>query len=386
MKRTSPQFELQQKPQAWKTYKRIVRLIRGAGLRVGDRLPTQPEMCKALDVCTNTLKPAMEALIASGAIISKKKIGTVIADEDAMIRVPWTIGVATGRREDANPELFNDALLIRILAALGRSHCKSMVYHRQWRFLPTSIKDYFGLPDDIACGAIDGLVLVLPLKLTDWRKTEAAGVPICYTHHGDRVPCGVLIDQKTMAEHAVAQLVARGCRRIAAGTIVERAIAPTSFWDGFDRGIQNAGLPASAGETLIIDDSIARGVPEAIDRLAPALARGLLNRPPAARPDGLVIPDDYVASQLTAILRRAGYRPLIAVQTNRQLPRAFALPIISFEVDIDAMARQAADLILRRVWGDVPQQVEMHVPRFVQTRVSPRSSRVSIPIPAAHIR
>jgi len=201
--------------------------------------------------------------------------------------------------------------------------------------------------------------------LSDWRKAERAGVPICCTHRWIEAPCAVLVDEAAMAEQAALHLSQRGCRRIAATALVGRDIAPGEFWTGFDRGIARAGRGVH-GESLSVGKMLA--IPEFIDQNAPALAQQLLSRPASKRPDGLIIGDDYIASQLTALLRDAGgYRPKIAVKTNRHVVRHFALPIDAFEVDPQQLAARTVSLLLERIWN--PQsaaRVEWHVPRLVQ--------------------
>src|SRR5699024_1088770 len=65
------------------------------------------------------------------------------------------------------------------------------------------------------------------------------------------------------------------------------------------------------------------------------IAQHLLALPPADRPDGLIIEDDYLAMGLTSALARyCDYRPMLAVCTTRQSPLAFALPVIRYETDI----------------------------------------------------
>jgi len=362
MTAASSQLAFRSRPQAWRAYKGILREISSRGLAKGERLPNQPELRAALGVSNDTLHDVIKVMTERGIVTSRPRHGTVVADPDALASVPWTIGIVVGRVEDERPLTFYAELLMRLQASLGRAGCRCVTYHRTTRHLPCPIGEVPSLREDIEGGAIDGLLALAEMREDEWRWTLRQGVPVCHAHVWENAPCGVLIDQASMAETAVATLVSRGCRRIAAAALVDREILHSRFWDGFDRGAARAGLPASAVRSLSAGASYSR--PEQMDMIAQQLAKNLLCLPAHERPDGIVVGDDYIAEQFVALLCAGGYRPQVAVQTNRQQPRHFALPVIAFEVDIHALAQRTTDLLLERVCNPAaPERVEWLAPR-----------------------
>jgi len=350
------------RPQVWKAYKRILRYTRREGLRNGDRLPSQPELGKTLGLVGSTFRAAMTALETDGAVVSRQKVGTTIADDHLISRVPWTIGVTTINVTE-QPLGFGAELFLRILAALSRAGARPVVYQRTKQALGR----FHGLADDIAEDNIDGLVTLTPVDAPTSEVAARRQMPICHTHWWKGAKSGVLVDQKTWAERAVTLLAARGCRKIAATDVFSEVPdtedrAGNEFRDGFIRGLRAAGLPDDKGRPLAFTKDYDRHVQ--LRRAAPYLVQLLLRRPAAQRPDALVISDDYVAAHLALILReRSDYRPMLAVQTNRQVPRVFSLPVIAFEVDIEALATQTVNLLIDRLCNpSTPDRIEWYVP------------------------
>ncbi len=360
MTTAASQLAFRTRPQAWRAYKGILREISSRGLVKGARLPNQPELRAALGVSNDTLHAVIEHMTASGIVTSRPRHGTVVADPHALANVPWNIGITVGRVEDERPLTFYAELLMRLQASLGRAGCRCVIYPRTTRHLPCPIGEVTSLREDLETGAIDGLLALAEMRTDEWQWILQQGIPVCHTHVWESAPCGVLIDQGAMAENAVATLVQRGCRKLAAAALVDREILHTRFWDGFDRGVARAGLPAA--KSLSAGASYSR--PEQMDMIATQLANGLLGLPANERPDGIVIGDDYIAEQFVALLHAGGYRPQVAVQTNRQQPRHFALPVIPFEVDIHELAQQTTALLLERVCNPAaPERVEWLAPR-----------------------
>jgi DNA-binding LacI/PurR family transcriptional regulator len=97
------------------------------------------------------------------------------------------------------------------------------------------------------------------------------------------------------------------------------------------------------------------------------VAEQLLDMPEEKRPDGLIVIDDRIATGLTAALATADgdYRPEMVVQTNRQSPLAFALPVVHFEVDVDELARRAVRNLMQRLLNPkLPFKVDWIYPKM----------------------
>jgi len=355
-----------QKPQAWRAYKRILQHAQTRGLNKGDRLPTQPELCKELGLCTNTLRAAMEALVEDGTLTSKQRVGTVIMNPAAIETVPWSIGIVPPTGIGLESYAFGAGLLLQIQIALARANCPCYITEMSPRGVP--------LHTNAGAGAmqadVDGVIVLPSPGLPNWRAAVRKGTPLSHTHWWEAAPHGIVVDQGAWAQDAVKVMRSRGCKRFAAAANTDRWSMPGRFWDGFDAGVQAAGLPAEAGETLVISETDGR---PALDEIAPRFAHELLSRRPVDRPDALVVADDYVAAQLAFILRESrDYRPMMAVQTNKQPPQLFALPVFAYEVDSEQLAAGVVGLLLERVRNpSVAERVEWFEPRL--TRREPRS-------------
>ena len=70
---------------------------------------------------------------------------------------------------------------------------------------------------------------------------------------------------------------------------------------------------------------------------------------------------------------------MMAVQTNRQQPRIFLLPIFAYEVDIQTLAERTVNLLLERVRNPAsPERVEWHVPRLNQAEAQSSLRAVAV--------
>jgi len=361
----STAFRLRHRPQVWKAYKRILQFARAKGLKEGDRLPVQPELRKILRLSSSTHGAAMDELLADGALIAKQKIGTILADTTALERIPFTIATAAIQIEIQANFAFQADLFVRTQAALSRAGSTCVTYHREGWAPASSISDFAGLTESIKHEDIDG---ILCLTAVNWADVRKSGVPVCHTHWWELAKCGVIVDQAALARDAIQLLISRGCRRLAAASNSERTSAVTRFWTAFDGGVREAGLTPIPGETLMLGSHSGHHM----ERDALEQARQLLQMPARERPDGLILTDDHFASHLAMFLREAGdYRPMMAVQTNRQHPRIFLLPIFAYEVDIQTLADGAVNLLLERVRNPAARErVEWISPKLVQQEAS----------------
>ena len=60
--------------------RQIRRLIDRAGLKVGDSLPTERELCAQFNASRNTVREAMRILMAYGMVAVRPKVGAIIVD------------------------------------------------------------------------------------------------------------------------------------------------------------------------------------------------------------------------------------------------------------------------------------------------------------------
>lgn len=65
------------------TFERLQTLIMSGRLKAGDRLPSEPELARALKVGRSTVREAKKALIAQGLLESRGKLGAFVAAPSA---------------------------------------------------------------------------------------------------------------------------------------------------------------------------------------------------------------------------------------------------------------------------------------------------------------
>lgn len=171
-----------------------------------------------------------------------------------------------------------------------------------------------------------------------------------------RSPHMVYVDREAFIGRAVALAVARGHRRVA---LVERIehLADHGAW--FRAACERHG---------------AIGCPYPEHMPSPELTYeeygfDLVQRlwKAACRPDALVVPDDVIAkgvAQAAAVLGIAVPRELtIMAMTNRGAPFFYPVPVVRFEVDVEAIVMRAARMLMDMISGTpVPPQTVLVAP------------------------
>lgn len=319
--------------------KRIVRYVHDQGLRAGDRLPPQDQLRRLMGFSNDTLLAAMGMLVARGGLRRQSGRGTEICDLEALYGINWTVGIAGLVAPDSGPGAFYGALLHRILSRLSRANCRCNTYFRGEHVqMPCHLSDFPGLEGDVADEALDGLVLLTIFDERQCRSVERRGIPLCHVGFWDSMPHATVVDRGGLVADAAALLAARGVRRPA-------------LVNGDAEGLLAKARALAAGgpgrELLAACECVALGWSH--DTWA-AAARRLCAGRRDQRPEALIFTDDYSAQAATDVLaRQADYRPLIVVATTRQLPLAYALPVIRFELDLEELADRAITNFRKRL-------------------------------------
>lgn len=341
----NPETSLSQLPannQVRQCCKDIVRLIHTRGLGVGDALPKQEDLRQELKYSNNTITPAMQILTSAGMLSRKRRSGTVIENTQAVPRGLWRVGMAVGTMAQELGGQFLTTLYrclnerIDAAGCLGRFYLRTKNNNGQ----PHPLEDFSGLVEDLAYGSLDGLLTPAFLVRDAITDMEKRGVPLCSVAGCEFAKCGVQLNHFGSVQKSVKLLAANGCKR----PILVSNIAPmdgySAFWEGFKCGLSEMGMTADTSQ-LVVGDLLGGGV---------EIATRLLAMPPQDRPDGIIVVNDIMGLGLAGVLREsAGYRPMIIVQTNRQIPLVYAVPVIRLEVDIDELAAQAVDLLISQM-------------------------------------
>lgn len=333
------------RPRVGAVARALVRMIHSTQPREGDRLPSQATLRARCGFSNDVLSPAMQLLTDHGLITRQRKVGTVIVDPERPVHDLWRIGIAPVHA--ITSETFYAQLLNLVQIHLQAAGARVTLFlmpsgaHRNQGF---KLTHWTRLAEACEAGQLDGLIAIAMIDGEDWEYHRRRGLEIAHAGSWELAPAGAVIDQSRMVRESVRLLHERGCRRIGMVAQGPPCQGYERFWTGLRAGAAAVGLAEPNVRGWYGGLGAAGGW---------RVGEQLLAVPAAERPDGLVIAEDRLANGLTAALvgGDSRYRPQIVVQTNRQAPLAFALPVIHFDVDLDELARRAVTNLMRRVRG-----------------------------------
>jgi hypothetical protein len=314
--------------------KRIVRHICTRGLVAGDSIPSERELRRMYGFSNCTLTPAMRILVDLGLIERRARSMTRVLSLDPLHRLTWTVGVVTMDTPISGPGAAHALILHSLQSQLARRRCVCHVYFRDanphW---PHRIGDFPGLAEDIAEHAIDGLITLDEMDGSSCAAFDSAGIPAVECgYFSSRMPSAILLDYQTMISEAATQLFARGARQVAlVGSNPEETVSREIMRQAFDGtpGVVTEVIPANPGRCA-----------------GEAVARALLQRPAEHRPDGLIFIDDFTAvGAVQTLADHPDYRPRVAALVNKQLPQAWAWPVIRCENDLEEVAARGVRML-----------------------------------------
>jgi DNA-binding LacI/PurR family transcriptional regulator len=341
-KKQSLTLDMSSRPQVGAVARELTRLICVDGLLPGDSLPSQATLRAEKGFHNNTLNPAMQLLVDSGVIRRKARSGTVVVDPEGTVPGLWRVGL--GMPPAAAEQMFYAQLFHLLQVSLQAFGATVQVFMLEddTPVHGLGFQHFPGLTEACENGQLDGFITSLRIDGEDWQAWHERGLEMVSVGAWEEAPAGVIIEQGRMVTEAVGMLRERGCERLA---VVSQHLPDPGydrFWHSFRQACGKAGLSEDSARGLHGGRGPAGGW---------QVAEQLLDMPECERPDGLIILDDRVATGLTAVLapNSANYCPQIVVQTNLQAPLAFALPVLHFEVDIEALARRGAAMLIARL-------------------------------------
>lgn len=320
------------KPSVRSAYRNILRYIHAQGLGAGDKLPTQLQLRKTLALGNDTLDEAMKMLVAHGVLKRQQKVGTMVCDPTRPALAVWTAGITQCDHEGFGFGGIFEFYLRKFMVEAG---CEDRTFFRPVpaQDRPHVVEDFHGLAEAIEAEQLD-LVVTQEHLLTDKVLTF-------HMNSGPDVRFGYVLDDAAVTTTACNALAQRGCHRLA---IIG---APSDYLSHYRAKRMREGFEQLGNAELTLEFIPYEG--QATFGGHDAAAR-LLNRPPSARPSGLIVMDDYVTLGLADRLREnADYHPAIIAMTNRQAPLAFARPVQRLEIDIEQIARGAVNMISARL-------------------------------------
>lgn len=272
-----------------------------------------------------TLTPAMRILVELGLIERRARSMTRVLSLDPLHRLTWTVGVVTLDTPISGPGAAHALTLHALQSQLARRRCVCHVYFRDanphW---PYRIGDFPGLGEDVAEHAIDGLITLDEMDGSSRAAFDGAGIPAVECgYFSSRMPSAILLDYQSMISEAFSRLLALGVRRVA--LVGLNPAEPLSVTGGAGMELITASPGQAAGE---------------------AVACALLQRHAECRPDGLIFVDDFTAmGAVQTLAADPDYRPRVATLVNKQLPQAWAWPVIRFENDLEEVAARVVRML-----------------------------------------
>lgn len=317
----------------------VARCVLERRLTAGDLLPTQRELSRELKMGNDTLTAAMSRLVEAGAVSRRVKRGTVLEAPEKLPSPEWHVGVVMLTGGTSGARAFDALLAYRMQHHLAARGCRVRSYPRvRVTRQPAKPEDFAGLTADLEAepAELDGLIALGVFNAKAWRVIEQQGVRVTAAGYWYNAPAGVTIDFAQLVRDASGALRETGTQRIAVVANPE-STRRASVTEAPQRVVAEAGCETLYGEADE-DDPTAQGA---------SAARRWLALPPEERPDGLVVCDDWSALGLTSVLaEQTDDPPAVACLTNRELPMQFALPVIRFELSIDALAACAVDALV----------------------------------------
>lgn len=345
------------RPQTAALARAFIRWIHREGFAAGTLLPRQPELCSILNSNNNTLGAALSTLSQHGVLRRSGRAGTRIVDPDAPVPGLWRVGIVINIDRG-----YYSRMHVEIHRVLAQRYCA-----RASVFLRAAGAENVGMPcvsqidglyEAVTAGAIDGIISQTSIAGAG-GKHSFGDIPVEIAGFPRIGASGVLLDQNAVVEALVRRLAKAGARRVAFVRYGADRPPPSRRLDArFLRAAGEAGLQASPDEIFAVpkDDNLyASGCAETAQRI--------LSMPAERRPDGIAILNDNVAAYVSLAFLLAGYRPLLAVMDNLQIPLPFALPVLPSDVDIDGLAALAASKLMARVQNpSIPPSIDRVLP------------------------
>ena len=332
-------------------------------LEVGDRLPTQVELCRRFNVGSATVDRAVRALVKEQVLESRRGIGVFVKTSRPTGYPGRAVGLV-GLIDD-RLHMFNWTLAYSVQNWLQQEGCQcfSFPYNTQ-AYEGPGVSQFPGLESNVRRGVLQGIITLSSLQPADWADLAEAGVPTCYVGPPIAVPRGVIIDTPEFIRLALKELREQGSCRPAV------LIGPTP--ESLHRDIQivltealaQLGIQSAAADIWFDGYGIPCGRES---------ARRCLAKPAAERPDGIVFCDDLIAQGFFAELVRLQkphlkYLPPAVCMRNKQCDFDFATDtMVEYLVDIDRLSSLAVHMLLDLLKGNTP---ENQVIRYVPERVN----------------
>lgn len=318
----------------------IIRFVNSNKIQPGDKLPSQKELSGMLGFCHNTMSPAMDMLVDSGMFVRKRRVGTVLLDTSSYPHGLWRVALPHGPF-DGNPSCkFGTILCMSIQSHLQKIGCDVRLYQRlpEYAATPHSLEHFGNLAKDAENGNLDAILTSAFFSEETSRRCNRLKIPLCHVGGWEQTPFRVELNIGMLLEKAIEFLKTQSCRSFALLTMGNFEQSFPKTFSAFKK-YSNSKIKSGFFEIMSAQNVLDGG----------NLVSKILERPPASRPEALIIMNDILGLGVASALNGSVYKPKIAIQTNRQMPLFYAVPVTCFEFDVDLLAETAAGLIISRL-------------------------------------
>ena len=335
----------------------IIRFSNNNKLQPGDKLPSQNELCSTLGFCHNTMTPAMDMLVDSGMFTRKRRVGTVLVDPTSYPLGLWRVAIPHGPF-DGNPGCkFGAILSMSIQSHLQKRNCDVRLYQRLPEYAdvsPHSLEHFGNLAQDVENTRLDAILTPAFFSKETSKRCSRLKIPLCHVGGWEQTPCRVQLNENMLLEMAVKDLRSSSGSHFALITMGNfKLIAPKVF-STFKK------YSESRGKTESYELMPAKNVLD-----GERIVSKILERDSSRRPDALIILNDLLGLGVTSAINGSSYKPKIAIQTSRQMPLFYSVPVVRFEFDVDLLAEEATRLVIERLLRpDTPDTVIAQSPEL----------------------
>ncbi len=220
-------------------YRLLVQKIHGEGLRPGDKLPPQESLRPEFGASNVSLSKAMNKLVADGIIERKTRVGTVVANPNAVDMSAWTVALPLNWNLGSVPPPFYARLTGMLQQGLALAGCECRAYPKMAFAIARRHRttDFLNLQKDIDAGLIDAILTPTDLDDADLRDLDDRGIATCFATSWNQVPCGTVVDNGVFARDACRALAARRVRHIGLVSLSGGTV-PKELWAGAEQAAQ----------------------------------------------------------------------------------------------------------------------------------------------------
>jgi len=373
--RSSGRRKQREAPKRAKLIATLRRQIVTGRLKPAEQMPTRAALERQHGVSRITVQHALDTLRRDGLVVTRGRAGTFVADHPPHRRrfavvFPthpasrrWSMRYEAMEIATRRIEKHRDIELVSYYDVTARG----------------AEPAFEQLCADCRAGLIGGIIHAHPPYHWDreGQADPASGLPqvsLSRTQVGDRpIVCD---GDPDFIERACELLAELGCERIACIGLGATGMSVRDFAAHADEQTRRHGMATPPGWVVPVHHQM----PET----AHAVARLLMDRAPADRPDGVLVTDDHLAEQVTQGLASVGMeaaqRVKVVLHVNFPLVPASVLPVYRLGSDVGEHLSHAVDLIERQQRGEsVPRacQVPIRDEQEIQTAPGMRMGRTT---------